>query len=209
MLSRARIVLPPSKPRLLWSIGEGPFNGYAVFDVVLHHNYWAPDLPDRVTARSHKNDRVPHRVVIPVKDGLFPDEESLPLTTEYGPGARYVLHYHDDSMGLVSGPTTLFTVESSPFLLDFPAITLPNIVSWPLNPFTYTILFIDQANGDNSNPPTGPAEAGQYLRPWRTPHNLEWFQPNANNAVLLRRDQSSPWVDITYQFPWFTEEHPL
>jgi hypothetical protein len=87
--------------------------------------------------------------------------------------------------------------------MDFPEIQFPNNVNWPGNPFGYTILFIDYSHGKDTNFPTGPGQLSSYLNPWQTVHELEWFSPNPNNAILARRDQNSPWIDITSNYPGF------
>jgi hypothetical protein len=87
--------------------------------------------------------------------------------------------------------------------MDFPEIQFPNNVNWPGNPFEYTILFVDYSHGKDTNFPIGPGQLSSYLNPWQTVHNLEWFSPNPNNTILARKDQNSPWVDITSNYTGF------
>jgi hypothetical protein len=207
LIQRARLVLPTGTTQLTWSSTGQVFNGYAVFDYVGPRNWWEPEYPSQVNFRKAPDLRAPHRIVVPVVDGKYPDQEVVPFSDEYDSRESwYIVHYHDRARNFVAGPTTLFKVDSNPFVMDFPAIQFPNNVEWPDNPFSYTILFVDQTHGDNTNPPTGALQMGQYLMPWKNVHNLEWFQPNQNNAVLIRRDQHSPWVNITDDFPSFTQE---
>jgi hypothetical protein len=202
VVRRAKLTLPAP---LAWSTTGALFDGYAIFDLVLPHNWWSPELPDAVYYRGAPTEVAPHRIVVPVRSGVFPDQPVLPLSNQYeSDGSWYVLHYHDPEMALVAGPTTLFQVMTDVHEINLPGLVIPNNVGWPSNPFTYTILWIDQRDGKDSNTPTGMGEQGYYGTPWKTVHNLEWFNINEQNRILLRKHQMAPWVDVTYQYPEFT-----
>ena len=207
LIKRARLYPPPGQDRVLWSNTDRAFDGYVVFDLVLPYNWWYGEYPRRASFRHLPDVRAPHRVVVHITDGKYPSGPVLPLNSEYDmPETWYVANFHDRSRGFVSGPTVLFQVLGPDFYMNFQGLEIPNNLGWPYNPFTYTILFVDRTHGNDSNIPTGPYEIGNYLYPWRTVHNLEWFNPGPNNRVLIREDRHSPWVNITDQFPEFTGE---
>ena len=113
-----------SASTVLWSGGE-PFNGYVLLLMALPN--YSGTVWTRVSLRDCKPKlRIPTRVKIPIREGVYDVDTRLWQTTSIiPPGVKYSSFFYDDTDRLIAVGPDLFTVTVDPYVLAPPTLTDP------------------------------------------------------------------------------------
>lgn len=116
--------ITPSVNPILWSNGK-PFNGWIAMGLAVPTASGTP-YPTVSVDSSSPQLRLPIWAPIPITNGIVNQNTFVYFTsTIEPPNCQYVAYWYDINFVLISGPSVLFTITSSPYTITVPTLTVP------------------------------------------------------------------------------------
>ena len=120
----ATATITPSTTTVKWSNTKN-FNGWLALGLAVPTLASIP-YPTISTDAASPQIRLPIWITVPIVDGVMNQNTSVYLTTSIEPpSCQYVAYWYDINFALISGPSALFTVTSSPYTITVPTLTIP------------------------------------------------------------------------------------